>query len=78
MMPRHIIISLEGHAGNPVDSYLPAVFQIDYVRIYKFSGPLEEPIILNYHFNSGNGRILENADGLIIKYTTHQEHSYGM
>lgn len=34
-MARHIIFSLEGHAGNPVDSYLPAVFQIDYVRIYK-------------------------------------------
>lgn len=36
-MPRHLIFSLEGHAGNPVDSYLPAVFQIDYVRIYKFT-----------------------------------------
>lgn len=35
-MARHIIFSLEGHAGNPVDSFLPAVFQIDYVRIYKF------------------------------------------
>jgi beta-glucanase (GH16 family) len=38
-MPRHIIFSLEGHAGNPVDSYLPAAFQIDYLRIYKYSGP---------------------------------------
>lgn len=37
-MPRHIIISLEGHAGNPVDSYLPANFLIDYIRIYKFTG----------------------------------------
>jgi beta-glucanase (GH16 family) len=37
-MPRHIILSIEGHAGNPVDSYLPAVFQIDYVRIYKYTG----------------------------------------
>ena len=35
-MPRHIILSLEGHAGNPVDSYLPAVFLVDYVRIYKY------------------------------------------
>lgn len=35
-MPRHIIFSLEGHAGNPVDSYLPAVFLIDYIRIYKY------------------------------------------
>lgn len=40
-MPRHIIFSLEGHAGNPVDSYLPAVFQIDYVRIYKFADASE-------------------------------------
>jgi hypothetical protein len=36
-MPRHIIFSLEGHAGNPVDSYLPVSFQIDYVRIYKIA-----------------------------------------
>lgn len=37
-MPRHIIFSLEGHAGNPVDFYLPGVFMIDYVRTYKFEG----------------------------------------
>jgi len=37
-MPRHIILSLEGHAGNPVDYYLPAVFRIDYVRLYKYNG----------------------------------------
>lgn len=37
-MPRHVIFSIEGHAGNPVDSYLPAVFLIDYVRIYKYNG----------------------------------------
>lgn len=37
-MPRHVVLSLEGHAGNPVDSYLPAVFLIDYVRVYKFTG----------------------------------------
>jgi len=37
-MPRHIIFSLEGHAGNPVDSYLPVAFQIDYVRIYRYVG----------------------------------------
>lgn len=34
-MSRHIIFSIEGHAGNPVDSYVPAIFQIDYVRIYR-------------------------------------------
>ena len=38
-MPRHIIFSLEGHAGNPVDAFLPAAFQIDYLRIYKYNGP---------------------------------------
>ena len=41
-MPRHIIISLEGHAGNPVDSYLPATFQVDYVRIYRFEETKEK------------------------------------
>jgi len=34
-MPRHLIFSVEGHAGKPVDAYLPAIFEIDYVRIYK-------------------------------------------
>lgn len=36
-MPRHVIFSLEGHSGNPVDSYLPASFLIDYVRVYKIA-----------------------------------------
>lgn len=36
-MPRHVIFSLEGHAGNPVDSFLPAAFLIDYVRTYKYN-----------------------------------------
>lgn len=40
-MPRHIILSLEGHAGNPVDSYLPSSFLIDYVRVYRFVPPVE-------------------------------------
>jgi beta-glucanase (GH16 family) len=38
-MPRHVIFSLEGHAGNPVDAFLPAAFQIDYLRIYRYNGP---------------------------------------
>lgn len=38
-MPRHIIFSVEGHAGKPVDSYLPAAFEIQYVRTYKYVGP---------------------------------------
>lgn len=37
-MPRHMIFSLEGHAGNPVDFFLPGVFMIDYIRTYKFAG----------------------------------------
>jgi beta-glucanase (GH16 family) len=33
-MPRHVVLSLEGHLGEPVDRYLPQSFLIDYVRTY--------------------------------------------
>lgn len=32
--PRHLVLSLEGHLGRPVDAHLPATFRIDYVRTY--------------------------------------------
>lgn len=44
-MPRHVILSLEGHltandpGKPPNDARLPAAFQIDYVRTYTFKGP---------------------------------------
>lgn len=34
-MPRHVILSLEGHRYQPTVSMLPASFDIDWVRIYK-------------------------------------------
>ena len=34
-MPRHIILSLEGHRYQPRTSLLPASFDIDWVRVYK-------------------------------------------
>ncbi|OAB45745.1 glycoside hydrolase family 16 protein [Paenibacillus antarcticus] len=40
--PRNVIFSIEGHAGNPVDAYLPSDFQIDYVRVYS-STTVENP-----------------------------------
>ena len=33
-MPRHVVLSLEGHLGDPVDEYLPQSFLVDYVRTY--------------------------------------------
>jgi beta-glucanase (GH16 family) len=33
-MPRHIILSLEGHRAKPKTNLLPASFLIDYVRVY--------------------------------------------
>jgi len=42
--PIPLVISIEGHAGNPVDAYLPASFDIDYVRVYTSSGtPVPTP-----------------------------------
>ncbi len=33
-MPRHVVLSLEGHLGSPVVRYLPQSFLVDYVRTY--------------------------------------------
>lgn len=33
-MPRHVVLSLEGHLGDPVDRHLPQSFLVDYVRTY--------------------------------------------
>lgn len=33
-MPRHVVLSLEGHLGDPVDRHLPGSFLVDYVRTY--------------------------------------------
>jgi beta-glucanase (GH16 family) len=33
-MPRHVVLSLEGHLGDPVDGYLSESFLVDYVRTY--------------------------------------------
>ena len=33
-MPRHVVLSLEGHLGEPVPGYLPRSFLVDYVRTY--------------------------------------------
>jgi hypothetical protein len=32
--PRRVIFSVEGHAGAPVDEFLPGEFLIDYIRVY--------------------------------------------
>jgi beta-glucanase (GH16 family) len=33
-MPRHVVLSLEGHLGDPADGSLPQSFLVDYVRTY--------------------------------------------
>jgi len=33
-MPRHVVLSLEGHLGDPVEKFLPGSFLVDYVRTY--------------------------------------------
>lgn len=37
-MPRHLILSLEAHLGQPNDTFLPASFGIDWVRTYAYTG----------------------------------------
>lgn len=44
-LSRHMVLSLEGHLGSPVDQYLPSQFLVDYVRTYyhsDFSGIPDE------------------------------------
>ncbi|MHA0857119.1 glycoside hydrolase family 16 protein [Paenibacillus sp. CMAA1364] len=48
--PRNVILSIEGHAGNPVDAFLPSDFEIDYVRVYS-STP-----VINAGFESDGGQ----------------------
>ena len=33
-MPRHVVLGLEGHLGDPVNRYLSQSFLVDYVRTY--------------------------------------------
>lgn len=33
---RNVIFSIEGHAGAPVDAFLPGEFLIDYIRVYDY------------------------------------------
>lgn len=33
-LSRHMVLSLEGHLGMPVEEYLPGEFLVDYVRTY--------------------------------------------
>lgn len=40
-MARHMVLSLEGHLGNPVDNFLPDSFQIDYVRTYQYNSSID-------------------------------------
>jgi beta-glucanase (GH16 family) len=37
-MPRHVVLSLEGHLGRPVPSELPKEFLIDHVRTFRYAG----------------------------------------
>lgn len=58
-LSRHMVLSLEGHLGNPVDAYLPGEFLIDYVRTYynsDFEGVPTEGV---YQLvNRGSGKVL--------------------
>lgn len=38
-MARHVVLSLEGHLGQPNGAELPKAFLIDHVRSYRYLGP---------------------------------------
>lgn len=58
-LSRHMVLSLEGHLGKPVDAYLPGEFLIDYVRTYydsDFAGIPQDGVYKLV--NRGSGKVL--------------------
>lgn len=43
-MARHMVLSLEGHLGQPNDSYLPNEYLVDYIRTYYRSSFATQPV----------------------------------
>lgn len=82
-LARHMVLSLEGHLGNPVDSKLPSQFLIDYVRTYyrgDFSqSPTHQDVYAIVNRNSGlylavpESQISSNAQ--LIQEGYHFQHS---
>lgn len=54
---RNIVFSIEGHAGTPNETYLPANFLVDYVRVYHTTNQSQvtygNNIVANPGFESG-------------------------
>lgn len=61
-MSRHMVLSLEGHLGTPIDSQLPASFDVDHVRAWYAPNPALEPG--DYRLVSADGRYLAVRDGV--------------
>jgi len=60
---RFVILNIEGHAGNPVDAYLPANLSVEYVRVYK-----KNVLGGNYRFSNrwtGANAHIENLTGKV-------------
>lgn len=68
-MARHMVLSLEGHLGNPNDAFLPGTFQVDYVRTY-YADNANVPADGSYKImNRKSGKALQvpassSADGM--------------
>lgn len=58
-LSRHMVLSLEGHLGSPVDAYLPSEFLVDYVRTYYYSDFEDMP-------EEGTYKIINRNSGLLL------------
>lgn len=64
-LSRHMVLSLEGHLGKPVDEYLPGEFLVDYVRTYydsDFAGMPAEGLYQIVNRQSGKALAIPDAN----------------
>ncbi len=62
-LSRHMVLSLEGHLGMPVEEYLPGEFLVDYVRTYYDSDFAGVPVDGLYQIvNRQSGKALDIPD----------------
>ncbi|MDO5063932.1 MAG: glycoside hydrolase family 16 protein [Actinomyces bowdenii] len=66
-MSRHVVLSLEGHRGRPVDSRLPATFDIDYVHTYSLDTRIPSPERWIRVIDPGTGLCLtRTGEGVVL------------
>lgn len=67
-LSRHMVLSLEGHLGMPVEEYLPGEFLVDYVRTYydsDFAGVPEDGLYQIVNRQSKKALDIPNSEEVV-------------